>query len=129
MHEHVVLVKRCIAQYHTHNRNITKAHDIYRKVILRMLILRPTIILLFCNNFFRNDTSWMLLKLAFQSVTDNVLGCNYPRSVCVRTAPGNVNMVAYYFSRIHYLHVYENYSKLVKKRYIPLKIQRPSSAS
>ena len=25
----------------------------------------------------------------------NVLCCNYPRSVCVRTAPGNVNMVAY----------------------------------
>ena len=24
-----------------------------------------------------------------------MLGCNYPRSVCVRTAPGNVNMVAY----------------------------------
>ena len=26
---------------------------------------------------------------------NNVLCCNYHRSVCVRTAPGNVNMVAY----------------------------------
>ena len=26
---------------------------------------------------------------------NNVLCCNYRRSVCVRTAPGNVNMVAY----------------------------------
>ena len=26
---------------------------------------------------------------------NNVLCCHYPRSVCVRTAPGNVNMVAY----------------------------------
>ena len=26
---------------------------------------------------------------------NHVLCCNYPRSVCVRTAPGNVNMIAY----------------------------------
>ena len=51
----------------------------------------------FLVDFLKNEILGFDENLAVVSevTCNNGLCCHYPRSVCVRTAPGNVNMVAY----------------------------------
>ena len=53
----------------------------------------------FLVGFLKNEILGFDENLAVVLTCNNVLCCNYRRSVCVRTAPGNFNMVAYIYGK------------------------------